>query len=329
MEPFTLAVALGAGLSVALAVAGAVLTFQSGRARLADRLSAVAGGTAPRVALAEQSLLRDRGSGSSLLERLLSPGARGEKTRIMLERAGLSLRTGEYLMLRLLTAALGLGVGFVFANIAGAGSLAIAFYGAGAFAGYMGPPFYAKRRIAKRAALIEEQLVEMTDLMASSMASGFGYMQALVSIAEQLDPPLSGEITKMVDEVNLGGDIDEALIALAARLDSKDFEIVATAINITRSSGGSLAEILQGTAETIRARHSFKREVRAMTSKERSSAMIISGFPILLAGGLALMAPELYARLFTDFLGRIALGVALTLDAIAYFVIKKMTNIEV
>lgn len=95
------------------------------------------------------------------------------------------------------------------------------------------------------------------------------------------------------------------------------------------STTSVVSVILQGTAETIRARHSFKREVRAMTSKERSSAMIISGFPILLAGGLALMAPELYARLFTDNLGRIALGVALTLDAIAYFVIKKMTNIEV
>jgi tight adherence protein B len=314
---------------VALAFTGAVLTFQSGRARVADRLSAVAGRPGPQIAPGEQSLLRDRGSGGSLLERLLSPGARGEKTRTMLERAGLPLRPGEYLLLRLLTAALGLGAGFVFADIVGAGSLGALFYVAGAFAGYMAPAFYAKRRMAKRAALIEEQLVEMTDLMASSMASGFGYMQALVSIAEQLDPPLSEEITKMVDEVNLGGDIDEALISLAARLDSKDFEIVATAINISRSSGGSLAEILQGTARTIRARHSFKREVRAMTSKERSSAMIISGFPILLAGGLALMAPELYARLFTDFLGRIALGVALTLDAIAYFVIKKMTNIEV
>jgi tight adherence protein B len=311
----------------------------------------VAGGIGSRIELAEQSLLRDRGSGSSLLERLLSPGARGEKTRATLERAGLPLRPGEYLMLRLLTAGLGLGAGFVvadfagarsvfvfadiagtgsvFADIAGAVSLAMLFYVAGAVVGYVVPALYARRRIAKRRALIDEQLVEMTDLMASSMASGFGYMQALVSIAQQLDPPMSEEITKMVDDVNLGGDIDEALQSLSQRLESKDFDIVATAITIQRNAGGNLADILRGVAETIRARQSFKREVKALTAKESFSALIIAGFPIALVAVLAFLAPEIYGRLFTDLGGRIALGVALVLDSLAYFVIKAVTKLEV
>ena len=56
----------------------------------------------------------------------------------------------------------------------------------------------------------------------------------------------------MVDDVNLGGDIDEALQALNDRLGSKDFDIVATAITIQRTAGGHLADILSGVAETVR-----------------------------------------------------------------------------
>ena len=168
----------------------------------------------------------------------------------------------------------------------------------------------------------------MTELMASTMASGFGYMQALIAIADQIDPPMSIEIRKMVDEVNLGGDVDEALAALNERLESNDFDIVATAITIQRTAGGNLAEILKGVAVTVRERQSFKREVLALTSRERFSALIIAGFPLLLVGVLALMVPDMYGRLFTDTIGRIALGVALSLDALAYFVIKAMTKIE-
>ena len=329
MEPLALVIAVAAGLSVALAFSGGVLSLTGGRSRVQERLltTTVSGG-AGGVEISEASLLRDRSGGAGLLERLLSRGNRSDQTRIMLERADLPLRPGEYLMLRILSALAGTAIGVVMANVAGAGPLSFLLIAAAGVAGFMAPAFYARRRTRKRARLIDEQLVEMAELMASSMAAGFGYMQALIAIAEQLDRPMSDEIRKMVDDVNLGGDIDEALQALNERLDSKDFDIVATAITIQRTSGGNLGDILKGVAETIRARQSFKREVLALTSQERFSAIIIAAFPLLLVGVLALMVPEMYGRLLTDTIGRIALGVALTLDATAYFVIKAMTRIE-
>ena len=326
-----MAAALAAGLSVTLLVSGGALALQGRRDRLADRVAAVVGGAATTAARPEapaESLLRDRGREGGVLERLLSRGRRAERTRIMLERAGLPLRPGEYLMLRLLVGAAGAGAGIPLATVAGLGSVAVLVVLATGFVGFMLPALYVRRRVGQRARLIEEQLVEMTELMASTMSAGFGYMQALVAIAEQIDPPMSDEIRKLVDEVNLGGDVDEALAALNERLESKDFDIVATAITIQRSAGGNLAEILKRVAETVRQRQSFKREVLALTSRERFSALIIAGFPLLLVGVLALMAPEMYGRLFTDTIGRIALAGALSLDALAYFVIKAMTKIE-
>ena len=247
----------------------------------------------------------------------------------MLERAGLPLLPHEFLTMKLIVAAIAFGLAYIGAGFAGGTAIQVVGAFAGGFVGFKLPGWYANRRISRRASLIEDQLIEMLELMASSMQAGFGYMQALVATAQQLDAPLSTEIMKMVDEVNLGGDIDVALEALADRLRSKDFEIVSTAITIQRTTGGNLGEILRGVAETIRARQSFKRDVAALTAKEKQTAKIMTGFPLLMTAVLMLMAPDPFLRLLTDTGGRIALGLALTLDSIAYVVITKMTKIEV
>ena len=116
---------------------------------------------------------------------------------------------------------------------------------------------------------------------------------------------------------------------MTARLDSRDFEMVSTAISINRATGGDLAGILRGVATTIRDRQSFAREVKALTAKERYSAIVVAGFPFLIAGGLTLMLPDVFRVLYTETAGRIILGIALTLDVIGYFAIQRVAKIEV
>ena len=165
--------------------------------------------------------------------------------------------------------------------------------------------------------------------MASMLQSGFGYLQALNAVSEQVEEPLAGELTRMRDQIRLGAGVDEALVQLNDRLNSADFDMVATAILIQRTSGGSLAPILSGVAKTIRDRHLFRAEVAALTSRERYSAIVLAGFPLLLTALLNLMLPETFGRLFTDPVGRMILAVALVADATGYFLIKRATRLEV
>ena len=76
--------------------------------------------------------------------------------------------------------------------------------------------------------------------------------------------------------------------------------MVATAISIQRQSGGNLAEILRGVGKTIRERRSFYRDLKSMTAKERFSAVIVAGFPFVLAAALMLIAADPYRMLLTD-----------------------------
>ena len=148
-------------------------------------------------------------------------------------------------------------------------------------------------------------------------------------MAEQLEAPLSEEVRRLVDAVRIGGDTDEALETMTQRLGSRDFEMVSTAISINRATGGDLAAILRGVGSTIRDRQSFAREVRALTARERFSAIIVAGFPFIIVGALTLMLPEMFAVLYTDFAGRLILAVAITMDVVGYMAIKHVSKIHV
>lgn len=330
MSAVALSAALLAGLATSLAVVGGVRLFAAHRVHMLERLARrIGGGGAPAMIAVSEDVLIRRETVSGPLSKLFSRGEGAEQTRTMLERADLPLLPHEFFTMKLIIAAVMIGAGYIAAGYAGGSVIQAIGAAGGGVIGYIAPGWYAKRRISQRAALIEDQLVEMLELMSSSMQAGFGYMQALVATAQQLDPPLSTEIMKMIDEVNLGGDIDVALEALADRLQSRDFEIVSIAITIQRTAGGNLGEILRGVAETIRGRQSFKRDVAALTAKEKQTAKIMTGFPLIMTAGLMFMAPDPFMRLITDTAGQIALGAALTLDTIAYVVITRMTRIEV
>lgn len=326
-----LLLALAAGGTVASVAAAGGITLWLPRVRARQRVQALSG-RAPLDAIhqASQTLLRDhRSSQFAFVDQWLQGRKNGSRTRLRLEQAGIPLRAGEFMLLRALALPLFSLLGFTIANAAHDPLILAVGVTIGALAGLFGPVVYVKQRVKARRARVESQLVEMTELMAASMEAGVGYLQSLVSTMEQLEPPLSVELRRLTDEVRLGGDIDDAVDALKRRIDSKDFDVLATAIGIQRQNGGNLAGILKGVALTVRDRQSFRREVAALTSRERFSALIIAALPFLLVAALTAMLPQTYGLLFSTSAGRIALVSACVMDAIGYFAIKKVSRIDV
>jgi tight adherence protein B len=318
-------IAIGAGATVVLLLLWLSHLARRPRARVHERVAALRERTP--YAAAPVEMLRDRRASSV---RVLDLALRGrswtQAQRLALERAGLELRVAEYVALRLLVVAAGAVVGGLL-GVRGGFVLPAAL--AGGVAGVLAPAIWMRRRVAHRRRAIDTELGELCEMMASMLQSGFGYLQALAMAAEQLQPPLSTELAQMRDAIRLGAGVDEALEQLNARLDSADFDMVATAIAIQRRSGGSLAGILRNVAQTIRERQLFKLEIAALTSRERFSALIVAGFPLLLVAGLTAMMPATFGRLFTDPAGRAILAIALTADTVGYLVIKRVTKLEV
>jgi tight adherence protein B len=86
----------------------------------------------------------------------------------------------------------------------------------------------------------------------------------------------------------------ESLKAMAERMDMQDMRFLAVAVTIQQTSGGNLAEILDGLAKVIRARFRLFRRVKAITAEAKWSGTFLSMFPILCLVGINVLQPNYY-----------------------------------
>lgn len=146
----------------------------------------------------------------------------------------------------------------------------------------------------KRMSMIEEQLPEAVELMVRSLRVGHPFSSSINIVAREVPDPFGTEIGVVADEAAYGRDMGESLKAMAERLDMQDLRFLAVAVTIQQTSGGNLAEILDGLAKVIRSRFKLFRRVKAITAEAQWSGMFLSIFPLLALVGISVLQPNYY-----------------------------------
>lgn len=251
-------------------------------------------------------------SASELAERSLQRGDRFKTINAQLERAGMALRPGEFIVL---------------VACALIGAAALGYLLVGLWLALLLPlivvmviPLRVSSKASQRSALFGEQLGDTLQLMSASMRAGYGLLQAVDAVAEEAPSPTAEEFHRIKIETHLGRDLDEGLKAAADRVDSEDFRWVAEAIEIHRQIGGDLAEILDAVNETIRDRNRIRRRIKALSAEGRISAIILSIIPLALTLVISIINPAYIGELVETGLGQVLIvfGVVAWLFAIGW-----------
>jgi len=195
--------------------------------------------------------------------------------------------------------------------------------------GYFIPRLLLKRQQSKRLNAFNKQLVSAVDLMANSLKSGFSLPQAFEMITKEMKPPISQEFEMVVKENRMGIPLEEALINLQKRMQSEELDLIVTAINIGRETGGNLAEIFGRMAKTIRDKDIMLGKIRALTSEGKMQGIFVGALPIILGLALTLIDPEMMRPMFTTTIGYILLGLVVFLEVIGAIFIKKIITVDV
>jgi len=160
--------------------------------------------------------------------------------------------------------------------------------------GIGGVYMWVAQKAKKRLSMIEEQLPDAVELMVRSLRVGHPFSSAIGIVAKEVADPLGTEFGMIADEAAYGRDIPESLKALAERMDMQDLRFLAVAVSIQSTSGGNLAEILEGLAKVIRSRFKLFRRVRAITAEAKWSGMFLSAFPIVALVMINVLQPNYY-----------------------------------
>ncbi len=210
-----------------------------------------------------------------------------------LARADLKLKPAEYIALIII-------IGFVAAIVSYVvGGRSVIFALIGGIVGTLLPRFYVRRQQSQRLIRFSEQLPDMLNLMVNGLRAGYSTMQAMEAVSKEMPTPISTEFRRVVQEMQLGIPMEEALENLIRRIPSDDLDLTIAAVNVQREVGGNLAEILDIISYTIRERVRIKGEIRVLTTQVMYSGRFLAILPLLIALVLYLLNRP-YMMLFFD-----------------------------
>ncbi|MDQ1657652.1 MAG: tight adherence protein [Cryptosporangiaceae bacterium] len=260
-------------------------------------------------------------SALQLSERIITKRGSGDRTAAELDRAGLTLRPHEWLVLRAVAAAAGALLG----ALAGAGIGLLV----GAAGGWLATRFYRTQRTARRAKKFGAQLPDALQLVVGSLQSGFSLSQAMSTVVRDTPDPLGPELGRALASTRLGGTLEDGLDAVAERVGSQDLGWAVMTIRIQREVGGNLAEVLETAVVTMREREGLRRHVRALSAEGRLSAYVLTAMPIGVAGWMFMIRREYLAPLYTTGLGIVMLVASVVMVCFGAWWMSKLVKVDV
>lgn len=194
--------------------------------------------------------------------------------------------------------------------------------------GFAIPLVWTRRSKNKTQQLFNKQLGESLTIMSNCMRSGYSFQQAMGSIAQEMQPPISTEFSRVVREMNYGTPMEQALNNMVARVDNKDLELLISAVVTSSQVGANLSEILDTIAETVSDRIKIREEVRVFSAQGRMSGIIIGVLPIVVILFLMILNPDYLSDFMANPLGKIMLGASVFLEVVGFIVINKIVDIK-
>jgi tight adherence protein B len=186
-----------------------------------------------------------------------------------------------------------------------------------------------ERKRGKRTEAFIGQLPEIARMLSNGASAGLSMPQAVRMASRELSDPAGFELRRVVDELRLGQTIEDALESLRRRLPSREAAVLLTTIVIQQRAGGDTVRALGELANTLDERKDLRREVTTLMSGAVFTSYVVAG----IGGGtillINLMAPGVTKAMTSNPIGITGIFIAGALWALAFFLIRKTTRIDV
>lgn len=191
------------------------------------------------------------------------------------------------------------------------------------------PRMYVENAWRKRRLLIDSQLPQAVQQMASSVASGMTLPQALERLADRADMPIRTEFRIMNNQWRAGSDLPSTIEEAKRRLSLPNFNLFASALLVNQKMGGNVVETLESLARSLESIDHMRREVYAATSEGRMNIKVLVLAPFIMLGLSYIIVPDGVRLMFTTTTGWVAVGLAATLTALGALWGWKIVNADV
>lgn len=185
--------------------------------------------------------------------------------------------------------------------------------------------FFRRNKFEDRLA---DQLPEACQTLANAIRSGMTITQGLQIAASDLDQPLKGEFDRVIQEINVGVDFDQAFTNFQKRTRLFEYKLFVITLLTQKKVGGNLHAALENMAATLEERKLLKQETKTLTAEQRYVAYIVPCIPLIMVLMMNNMQEGFIEPLFSG-IGLILFLIFLGGTLLSIVLIKKVTNFKV
>ena len=204
----------------------------------------------------------------------------------------------------------------------------IVFVTAAAVAG--GAPYLLlATMVRRRRKRFLDQLPHAVDLIARSLQAGHPVTTAMTVVGERMPAPLGSEFRLVMEEMAYGLDRERALANLLDRFPVPELRMFVASLEVTRESGGNLAEVFLKLAAAIRAKDHLRRKVHAISAEGRITFFVVTGLPFIVGCALLVVRRTFFTDVMADPLFWPMMSFAPVTLAIGATIIWRMVNLKI
>ena len=194
---------------------------------------------------------------------------------------------------------------------------------------YLLPEVLLDNILRRRRERLEAQTADVMTALSASIKSGMTIEQAFSEMVDTMYPPISEEFALIRERIDAGQPVIAAVKSADKRLQVPRLSLIFQTICISLERGGRLASLMDRLAESTREIERVEERVRTETAGLRLSARIMFLMPFFICGLLYLIEPDQVMLLFDNLIGNIVLVIAIAMDISAYFIMKKLIELDI
>lgn len=162
--------------------------------------------------------------------------------------------------------------------------------------------------------LVDRELPDVLDMVAAGLRSGAALPAALHEGRAAARGPVRGDLDHVLATHAVGVPFVDALTAWRSRRSTPAVRATVAALAIAATAGGGAARAVDGVAAGLRDRRAVDRELRALATQARASAVVIMTAPLGFAVLTGASDPEAWAFLTASPVGLVCTTAGLALD---------------
>jgi tight adherence protein B len=130
-------------------------------------------------------------------------------------------------------------------------------------------------------------------------------------------------------QMRVGLPMEEALASLQKRVGSADLNLMVSAFETARQTGGNLTEVFEKIAHTIRERLRIELRIKTLTAQGRLQGIIVGAMPLLLGVAMFFLDPVMMMTFLHSAFGLAMLAGVIILEFLGALMIRKIIRIDV